>query len=64
MFSSPSLYSVDDYRHCLERGRAASAKLSDFLRKHLHLKNKNYPSKLDNFRMVKGINEIEDQLNS
>uniref|UniRef100_A0A5B7AUM2 Exosome complex exonuclease RRP46 homolog n=1 Tax=Davidia involucrata TaxID=16924 RepID=A0A5B7AUM2_DAVIN len=27
--------SVDDYLHCLERGRAASAKLSDFLRRSL-----------------------------
>uniref|UniRef100_A0A5B7AU32 Exosome complex exonuclease RRP46 homolog n=1 Tax=Davidia involucrata TaxID=16924 RepID=A0A5B7AU32_DAVIN len=27
--------SVDDYLYCLERGRAASAKLSDFLRKSL-----------------------------
>lgn len=28
---------VDDYFHCLERGRAASAKLSDFLRRSLQL---------------------------
>lgn len=27
--------SVDDYLHCLQRGRAASAKLSDFLRRNL-----------------------------
>ncbi|XP_028796428.1 exosome complex exonuclease RRP46 homolog [Neltuma alba] len=27
--------SVDDYLHCLERGRAASAKMSEFLRKSL-----------------------------
>ncbi|KAH9799603.1 exosome complex exonuclease RRP46-like [Citrus sinensis] len=30
--------SVDDYFHCLERGRAASAKLSDFLRRSLQSK--------------------------
>lgn len=27
--------SVDDYLHCLERGRAASAKMSAFLRRSL-----------------------------
>lgn len=27
--------SVDDYLHCLERGRAATSKMSDFLRRNL-----------------------------
>lgn len=29
---------VDDYLHCLERGRAASAEMSKFLRKNLQPK--------------------------
>lgn len=29
------IMSVDDYFYCLERGRAASVKLSDFLRRNL-----------------------------
>ncbi|GKV44876.1 hypothetical protein SLEP1_g52017 [Rubroshorea leprosula] len=36
--------SVDDYFHCLERGRAASTKLSDFLRRNLQRHQTN-PSK-------------------
>lgn len=36
---------VDDYLHCLERGRAAGAKLSDFLRKSLQLQCPNDSSK-------------------
>ncbi|QCE12292.1 exosome complex component RRP46 [Vigna unguiculata] len=31
--------SADDYLHCLERGRAASARLSEFLRKNVGLKS-------------------------
>ncbi|KAL9315028.1 hypothetical protein ACSQ67_016029 [Phaseolus vulgaris] len=31
--------SVDDYLHCLERGRAASTRLSEFLRKNVGLKS-------------------------
>ena len=30
---------VDDYLHCLEQGRAASARLSEFLRKNIELKS-------------------------
>ncbi|KAL1834630.1 hypothetical protein ACET3Z_004281 [Daucus carota] len=36
---------VDDYFHCLDRGRAATSKLSDFLRKNLHLQTPTDPSK-------------------
>ena len=29
------LFLVDDYLHCLDRGRAASARLSEFVRKNI-----------------------------
>ncbi|KAM7493313.1 hypothetical protein LguiB_027922 [Lonicera macranthoides] len=37
------LMSVDDYLHCLQRGRAASAKLSGFLRRSLQLQQQEVP---------------------
>ncbi|KAG4377915.1 hypothetical protein GLYMA_18G230900v4 [Glycine max] len=37
--------SVDDYLHCLERGRAASARLSEFVRKNIELKSTSEASK-------------------
>ncbi|KAI9072142.1 hypothetical protein K1719_011171 [Acacia pycnantha] len=37
--------SVDDYLHCLERGRAASAKMSEFLRRSLQPQLSADPSK-------------------
>ncbi|OIV97259.1 hypothetical protein TanjilG_10793 [Lupinus angustifolius] len=37
--------SVDDYLHCLERGRATTAKLSEFLRKNVEPKSTSEPSK-------------------
>ncbi|XP_014497124.1 exosome complex exonuclease RRP46 homolog [Vigna radiata var. radiata] len=36
---------VNDYLHCLERGRAASARLSEFLRKNIGLKSTSEGSK-------------------
>ncbi|KAK7394791.1 hypothetical protein VNO78_15330 [Psophocarpus tetragonolobus] len=38
--------SVDDYLHCLERGRAASARLSEFLRKNIGPKSTSEASKV------------------
>uniref|UniRef100_A0A166J5M0 Exosome complex exonuclease RRP46 homolog n=1 Tax=Daucus carota subsp. sativus TaxID=79200 RepID=A0A166J5M0_DAUCS len=40
-----TLHFIDDYFHCLDRGRAATSKLSDFLRKNLHLQTPTDPSK-------------------
>ncbi|RDX91324.1 Exosome complex exonuclease RRP46-like protein, partial [Mucuna pruriens] len=37
--------SVDDYLHCLERGRAASARLSEYLRKNIGPKSTSVASK-------------------
>ncbi|KAL1364032.1 hypothetical protein HN51_012185 [Arachis hypogaea] len=37
--------SVDDYLHCLERGRAVSARLSEFLRKNIEPKSSSESSK-------------------
>ncbi|TKY65472.1 Exosome complex exonuclease RRP46-like [Spatholobus suberectus] len=37
--------SVDDYLHCLERGRAASARVSEFLRKNIGPKSTSKASK-------------------
>ncbi|KAJ0082149.1 hypothetical protein Patl1_12002 [Pistacia atlantica] len=39
--------SVDDYFHCLDRGRAASAKLSDFLRRNLQSQLPSHSSKAE-----------------
>jgi len=40
-----NFFVADDYLHCLERGRAASARLSEFLRKNVGLKSTSEGSK-------------------
>lgn len=46
---------VDDYLRCLERGRAASAKMSAFLRRSLPLQNPSDSSKAGWFQKLLGV---------